>query len=119
MTYEYRAVIRDVHDGDTVKVDVDLGWGVWLHARSLRLVGLNAPELNTAAGKEARDYLTTVLPLASPVTIRTELDKTEKFGRMLATIWDNDRGDVYGDSVNDMLIRTKHAVAWDGKGPRP
>lgn len=119
MSYEYRAVIRDVHDGDTVKVDVDLGWATWRHDEPLRLVGLNAPELNTAAGKEARDYLTTVLPVGSGVTIRTEKDKREKYGRMLATVWDNDRGDVHGDSVNDMLIRTKHAVAWDGKGPRP
>jgi micrococcal nuclease len=117
--YTYLAVVRDVHDGDTLTVDVDLGWGIWAHGQKLRLNGINAPELTTAAGKESAAWLARQLWKGETVTILTEKDKTEKYGRMLTTVWDNDHGDVYGDSMNSRLISAGYAVAWDGKGPRP
>jgi micrococcal nuclease len=114
--YEYRAIVRDVHDGDTITVDVDLGWNVWRHHEPLRLAGIDAPELNTDAGKAARVYLAGLLPLGAEVVIRTERDKDDKFGRMLASIFPVG-GPTY--AINEALIRGGHAKAWNGKGPRP
>ena len=43
--YEYRAVVTKVYDGDTITADVDLGFNTWRHDESLRLVGIDAPEM--------------------------------------------------------------------------
>ena len=42
--YEYKCKIRKVVDGDTVDVDIDLGFGVWLRKQRVRLVGIDTPE---------------------------------------------------------------------------
>ena len=44
--YEYKCKIRKVVDGDTVDVDIDLGFGVWLRKQRVRLVGIDTPESN-------------------------------------------------------------------------
>ena len=51
--YTYRAKITKVHDGDTLTVDIDLGFGVMLTSQQVRLKGINAPELVTPAGKDS------------------------------------------------------------------
>jgi len=111
--YQYAATVVDVHDGDTIRVDVDLGFDLTLRSLPLRLVGLNAPELPTEAGKASRDWLRTRLPLGSTITVETLKDKQEKYGRYLALLFDGEH------SINDELIQAGHAVAWDGKGQRP
>ena len=45
--YEYRVIIDRWVDGDTVDVDIDLGFGVWLKDQRVRLYGINAPESRT------------------------------------------------------------------------
>lgn len=58
--YEYRADTRRVVDGDTVDVDIDLGFNVWLRNERLRLYGIDTPELkgaNKAAGLAAKNAL--------------------------------------------------------------
>ena len=45
--YEYKCKIRKVVDGDTVDVDIDLGFGVWLRKQRVRLVGIDTPESRT------------------------------------------------------------------------
>jgi micrococcal nuclease len=114
--YEYRAIVRDVHDGDTITVDVDLGWKTWRHGEALRLIGIQAPELAAAGGQDARVYLAGLLPLGAEVVIRTERDKREKYGRMLATVYPAGAPTF---TVNDAMVRANHAVLWNGKGPRP
>ncbi len=64
----YRATIADVHDGDTANVDIDLGFGITVHA-ACRVYGINAPELATAAGKVARDFAHTLLHPGDRVTV--------------------------------------------------
>ena len=44
MMYEYRCKILRVVDGDTVDVDIDLGFGVWMHKERIRLHGIDTPE---------------------------------------------------------------------------
>ena len=45
--YEYRANINRVVDGDTVDVDIDLGFGVWMKDERVRLAGIDTPESRT------------------------------------------------------------------------
>ena len=45
--YEYKCKVRKIVDGDTVDVDIDLGFGVWLRKQRVRLVGIDTPESRT------------------------------------------------------------------------
>ena len=58
--YYYRAEITDVYDGDTVSVNIDLGFSTWLHDQKLRLFGINTPEVKgdeKDRGIKSRDFL--------------------------------------------------------------
>lgn len=111
--FEYPATVTKVIDGDTVDVDVDLGMHVHTRTR-LRVIGINAPETSTVSGKLAQGWARAVLPLGAFITIKTEKDKTEKYGRWLASITMPD-----GRDYAEMAIENGHAVAWDGTGTRP
>lgn len=73
----YPAVVRDLHDGDTIHMDVDLGFGFRADAYDLdghpilscRVFGINAPELSTDAGKAALAYAQTLLKPGDHVTV--------------------------------------------------
>lgn len=66
----YRGVVRDWHDGDTCHVDLDLGFGIQLTAPlSCRIFGINAPELNTDAGKDALAFAKNICPPATHVMV--------------------------------------------------
>lgn len=107
--YEYRAKIVSVYDGDTCTALVDLGFRVAIEM-PLRLLGINAPEMSEKpAGKDARDHLRAMID-GKQVTIRTEKDRTEKYGRYLATIFVGDTS----ESVNAKMVSAGHAVAYDG-----
>ena len=43
--YLYKATVTEVYDGDTITVDIDLGLNVWLKDQTLRLLGIDTPEL--------------------------------------------------------------------------
>jgi micrococcal nuclease len=111
--YEYVAVVRSVHDGDTFRADVDLGFDVWIKNIPFRLLGLNAPEIGSETGRASRDYLRALMPPGTEIVIRTKKDAKEKYGRMLATVLG-----ALGD-VNQAMIGSGHALPWDGTGPRP
>jgi len=87
--YEYRCVIKRIVDGDTVDVDIDLGFGVWMHKERVRLLGIDTPESRTRDLEEkkfgliAKEYVKAHMPVGSTQTIRTQKDKTGKFGRIL------------------------------------
>lgn len=101
--YEYRAEILRVVDGDTVNARVDLGFDVRFDMK-LRLLGINAPELNTEAGKSARTHLSGLIIQAltiGPIHIRTVKDRQEKYGRYLATLLAADDTDLNAKMVAD------------------
>ena len=106
MPYEYTKckVIR-VIDGDTVRVDVDLGCDTHVNL-TLRLAGIDAPEMGTPEGVAAKAYLEAVI--GSPVTVRTIKDRREKFGRYLAYIETRPAG----EDIATALIEAGHAVRW-------
>lgn len=115
--YTYTATVINIHDGDTLRCDIDLGFNVILKNRTVRLWGINAPELATPAGKAARDYLAETLPAGSTFTLCSHEDQTEKYGRILGSIYlTNPLFD--GPTVNDDLVTKGYATPYTGKGPR-
>jgi micrococcal nuclease len=111
MIYEYKASLIRVVDGDTVWLDVDLGFNV--HAAfDFRLVGLNTPETVGAtrtAGLTAKAELERLLSLGS---LRLVSTKSDKYGRWLATIYVK-QADGVEINVNDILIKTGFAVPYN------
>ena len=115
--YEYRVHVNRVVDGDTVDVDIDLGFGVWLKDERVRIMGIDTPESRTSDdveklfGKAAKHRLEELL--GETATLRTQIDKSGedakgKFGRILGDF-------VYGDEmVTDVMIREGHCVAYFG-----
>ena len=116
--YEYRCKVVRIIDGDTVDVDIDLGFGVWLHKERVRLYGIDTPESRTRDleekkyGLAAKDFLTGMLD-DDQIILKTHKDKTGKFGRILGELW---RTSNYTDkSINRYMIEKHHAVAYHGQ----
>ena len=99
--YEYRALVRKVYDGDTITVDIDLGFDIILTKQKIRLLGINTPEVR---GKErpqgliSRDALRKKIG-SKWITIKTQQDKKGKYGRWLGTIY------IDNENVNEWLIK--------------
>ena len=55
--YEYRCKVVKIIDGDTVDVDIDLGFGVWLHKERVRLYGIDTPESRTRDLEEKKIWI--------------------------------------------------------------
>lgn len=106
--YEYSAKVIDIHDGDTIDLKVDLGFNI-SYEMKVRLYGINCPELSTQAGKDARDYLKSILPLNAKVIFQSHKDKKEKYGRYLGKISFNNI------DINVDLIVKGHAVSFMDK----
>lgn len=109
--YEYSAKVTKIVDGDTIDVDIDLGFGVTLKQR-VRLNGIDAPETRTKnkeekeLGLKAKRITEEYIRGAKIIVIRTYKD--DMYGRILA--------DVIADgiNVNQKLIDEGFAVAYDG-----
>ena len=85
--YEYNCKIVKVVDGDTVDIDIDLGFGVWLRNQRIRIMGIDTPESRTSDpvekkyGMLAKDQV--VRYLANSIKFRSFKDEKGKFGRIL------------------------------------
>lgn len=116
--YEYKAKVLKVVDGDTVDVDIDLGFGVVLANERVRIMGIDTPESRTS------NKLEKVFGLASKARLKELLGKTAilktqinkngedmkgKFGRILGDFVSKD-----GRMVTDILVEEGHAVAYFG-----
>ena len=114
--YEYVAwgieTTRDplgVVDGDTLNVGVDLGLDV-AHNITLRLYGINAPELTTPEGKTAKIWAIQWFQTHCPnnqFTVQTVKDQREKYGRYLADVFAPD-----GANFNADIVAAGHAVPY-------
>jgi micrococcal nuclease len=114
--YEYRVRIVRVVDGDTLHADVDLGFDSH-QLMTLRLLGIDAPEIRTEAGRAAKQFLQGLVDRASlaGVIVETVKDRREKYGRYLATLRANqDRSFADPPSFNQQLIDAGHARPYDG-----
>ncbi len=111
--YHYTAQVRSVYDGDTCRVDIDLGLNMWLRNEKLRLVRINAPEMtgpDKALGIASRDFLRGLID-GREIIIETLKDQRGKYGRYLAEIWVDQDG--IWRNVNDALVAAGHAVYQD------
>jgi micrococcal nuclease len=115
--YEYFVKeVKNVVDGDTIDVIIDLGFDI-LFASRVRLAGIDTPESRTTdkaekvLGLESKDYLKKSLKDAKSVVIKTEkMNSTEKFGRILGWIYVN--GNT--ESLNDKMINDGYAWGYMG-----
>ena len=113
--YKYRCKILRVVDGDTVDVDIDLGFGVWLHKERIRIMGIDTPETRTRDlvekqfGLLAKEFVKELMPVGSSQTIMTTKDKTGKFGRILGDFSIDDK------LFTEITIEKNLAVRYHGQ----
>ena len=117
--YEYRCTVVKIVDGDTVDVDIDLGFGIWMRNERIRLLGIDTPESRTRDKEEkkyglaAKKYLTEMLNDEGGIVLKTKKDVEGKFGRILGELW---RTTDYADkSINQYLVDEHHAVQYYGQ----
>jgi micrococcal nuclease len=116
--YEYRIKkVLKVVDGDTIDVDIDLGFNI-SYTQRVRLAGIDTPESRTkdarekALGLEVKDKLKKSIEAANLVVVKTEKpDSTEKYGRILGWVY------LDGDtrSLNEQLIDEGYAWGYMGE----
>ena len=112
---EYKAKVIKVVDGDTIDVDIDLGFSVILAKQRIRLYGIDTPESRTRDleekfyGKLSAQFLKDRCKKGSYITLRTHLDKKGKFGRILGELI------VDGKNLNTQMIKEHLAVKYFGQ----
>ena len=123
--YEYRAKILRVVDGDTVDVDIDLGFGVWMHKERVRMMGIDTPESRTRDkvekkfGLASKEYVKAYLPIGSMQVLKTEIDKSGedkkgKFGRILGDFLVYDSKEDAQRKLTEIMIDQGYGVAYFG-----
>ena len=113
--YEYKCKLVKVVDGDTIDVDIDLGFGVSMQNQRIRMYGIDTPESRTSDpiekvyGKAASAFLTKWTN-AGDLTLKTFKDGKGKYGRILGEIW-------FGGehNINQLLVDNHHAVRYYGQ----
>lgn len=119
--YEYRCKIVRVVDGDTVDVDIDLGFGIVYANQRIRLYGIDTPESRTRDpiekqfGKLAARFLEEKILFKETAVLRTKLDGKGKFGRILGEFMVYDEVTDSEMSVNEIMIREHLAVRYHGQ----
>jgi len=112
--YEYDCRIKRVVDGDTIDLDIDLGFGTWRCSERIRLYGVDTPECRTrdakekAAGLLAKKFVEEALHVGGSYKLQTK--EKGKFGRYLGVIILNDK-----TSINATLVSEHLAVPYHGQ----
>lgn len=101
MLFVFPATLVRVVDADTLRLTLDLGFYIRRFDQPYRLLRINAPEMNTEAGKAAKGWLEVFLA-EKPLTAQTQ--KSDSFGRFLIECW------AGGENVSDALVSAGHAA---------
>ena len=123
--YEYRAKIRRIVDGDTVDVDADLGFGIWMMDERVRIRGIDTPESRTRDrtekqfGLASKARLKQLLPKGSIQVLRTTVNKDGedmkgKFGRIIGDFQVYYAPTDSTRSAGGILVEEGYAVAYTG-----
>jgi micrococcal nuclease len=114
--YQYRAKVNRIIDGDSIVLDIDLGFDVWMNNQSIRIYGIDTPESRTrdldekARGLMAKKHVEDLLPVGEIVAVNTYKDQGGKFGRILAKITN-----IEGVDVGLSLLENHLAVEYYGQ----
>ena len=106
--YTYKAYVTSVWDADTFRCDIDLGFGIIFKNQSIRMLGINAPEIRGEENKKgikSRDALRKRI-LNKDIILTTQKDDKEKFGRYLGEV------SIDNENINDWLVKNKFAVLY-------
>jgi len=111
--YEYKITLDRVIDGDTVDVDIHLGFNVVLSKQRVRLHGIDTPESRTRNKEEkvrgliSKEYLKNICESSS---IRLHSKDRGKFGRILGVLYKDDET----ISINQKMCEEGFAVPYFG-----
>ena len=111
--HEYHCVITKIIDGDTIDVDIDLGFDCWLHKQRIRLHGIDTPESRTRDleekkyGLAAKAFVEKFIPLGSTALLNTK--EKGKYGRYLGDF------KVKNQWLCTELLKHRHAVHYLGQ----
>ena len=119
---QYVCLIKKIIDGDTVDVDIDLGFNTWISNERIRLYGVDCPESRTSDeaerpyGMAAKGFVQDFLPIGMKVVLKTVKNKG-KYGRVLGDFqhmaeWVNNNGRIW---LCDELVKAHHAVRYFGQ----
>jgi micrococcal nuclease len=116
--YQYKAKILKVLDGDTVDIDLDLGFNIVLSNQRVRMAGIDTPESRTVDKEEkirgtlSKKKLAEKLPIGSWAMIETMRPDSndDKFGRILAVFILEDK-----TNLNQWMIDNNYAVLYQGE----
>lgn len=116
--YTYNAFVTDVYDGDSITVDINLGFGITYSNQKIRLAGLDAPEVRgeeRESGLISRDVLREKI-LHKEIIITTFKDKKGKYGRYIGVIYLEEQVINEGEehetnllNINEWLINNNYA----------
>ena len=111
--YRYKVSVVKVVDGDTIDVDIDLGFGMTYKKQRIRMLGIDTPESRTRDlvekkfGKASKAHLKSILESGG---IQLVSHDKGKFGRILGELFIGDSS----YSINQQMIDEHHAVAYTG-----
>jgi len=114
--HEYDCVITRIIDGDTIDVDIDLGFDCWLHKQRIRLHGIDTPESRTRDleekkyGLAAKAFVEKFIPLGSTALLNTK--EKGKYGRYLGDF------KVKNQWLCTELLKHRHAVRYEGQSKK-
>ncbi len=114
--HEYHCVITKIIDGDTIDVDIDLGFDCWLHRQRIRLYGIDTPESRTRDleekkyGLAAKAFVEKFIPLGSTALLNTK--EKGKYGRYLGDF------KVKNQWLCTELLKHRHAVRYEGQSKK-
>jgi len=114
--YRYRAKILKIIDGDTLDVDIDLGFHVILSKQRIRLYGIDTPESRTtdkiekSCGLLSKHFLEQLCPIGSFIELKSY--DTGKFGRIIGEVFEYNKSDI---SINQRMCDENLAVPYFGQ----
>jgi len=117
--FEYNFKLVKVVDGDTVDIDIDLGFGIWIRNERIRMMGIDTPESRTRDKEEkkfglaAKERITQLL--ANSKCLITFKDKSGKFGRVLGDFRCYDREFDKESTITEIMIREGQGVKYHGQ----
>lgn len=106
--FVYSAFVESVYDGDTITVNIDLGFGINFKNQKIRLLGIDTPELRgeeRPEGLKVRDWLRDKID-SKLVILKTYKDSKGKYGRWLADVF------IDGECINADLVAQGYGASY-------